>query len=87
MDELRVPADRDDLGAFFDELIVPLCQSGKFGSSDEGEIRRIEEQHCPCSGLSAVGKAHGAEISLCGIKGLECEVRHLFAYLNTATRI
>jgi hypothetical protein len=85
MDELRVPADRDDLGAFLDELVVPLCQSGELGRSDEGEIRRIEEQHRPCPGLPAVRQAHRAEISPGSIKRFEFEIRDFFAYLNAAT--
>jgi hypothetical protein len=43
MDELGVSADRDDLGAFLLELVVPLCQSGELRRSDEGKIGRIEE--------------------------------------------
>jgi hypothetical protein len=87
MDELRVSTDRDDLGAFLDELVVPLCQSGELRCSDEGEIRRIEEKHRPCSGPLAVGKAQRAEISLRSIESFEREIRHLSAHLNTTTWI
>jgi hypothetical protein len=82
VDELGVAADRYDLSAFLDELAVPLCQSGELRCSDEGEIRRIEEQHRPCAGLPAVGKAHRAKITLRGIKGFEFEVRYFLTYLQ-----
>jgi hypothetical protein len=76
MRELGVPADRDQLGAFFLELLVPLCQSGKLGRSDEGEIGRVEEQDRPFSRLSDGREVDLAEVAFDRIERLDLEVGH-----------
>ena len=47
--ELRVTANGDDLRTHFLETIVLLCQSSKFGRSDECEVGGVEEQESICS--------------------------------------
>jgi len=47
MDELCVRAHRDDLCPYRLEILMLLCQSGKFGCSDKGKVSRIEEKHGP----------------------------------------
>ena len=47
MNELCVRAYRDDLCARLLELIILLCQSSEFSSSDKSKISRIEKKYGP----------------------------------------
>jgi hypothetical protein len=85
MDELGIGADGIDLRAKLFELIIPLCQSGEFGSSDECEVGGIKEENGPFLLLFLVGKAHLAEIALRGLECFHLEVGYFLPYLNAET--
>jgi hypothetical protein len=79
MHELGVPADRDQLGALLLELLVPLCQSGELGRSDEGEVSGIKEQDRPFPGLSYGREVNLAEVCLDRIESLDLKIGHALA--------
>jgi hypothetical protein len=81
VDILGISAYGYDLGACFFEGFILLCQSSKFGGSNEGEIGGIEEEDGPflCGFLPCQGDL--AEIALTGSKvsslksGTFCPIR------------
>jgi hypothetical protein len=87
MDELRIGAYGDDLGACFFEGFVLLCQSSEFSGSNEGEVSGIEEEHRPffCGFLACEGNF--AEIALYGVEGFQFEVRDVLSDAKGATLI
>jgi hypothetical protein len=85
VNELGVGADGKDLSAELLELIVPLCQSGELGGSDEGKVGGVKEEDGPLFLLFLVGQAHLAEVALGGLVRVQLEVRHFLSNLNPKT--
>jgi hypothetical protein len=82
MHELCIPAHRDHFGTRFSEFLVPLCQSGEFGGSHEGEIRRIKEQNGPFFRRFQLLQADAPEITFHRIEYVELEIRHSLSHLQ-----
>jgi hypothetical protein len=82
VDELGIGTDRNDLGADLLEPIILLCQSSKFGRSDEGEIRRVEEENRPFARAFELIELDRAEFPLDRIVGLDREGRHFLPDLE-----
>jgi hypothetical protein len=76
MNELRVAADRDDLGPEFPEVFIPLCQSGKLRGSDKGEISGVEEEDCPLPVVLQCGEAYLSKVSFRRFIRFQFKIRH-----------
>jgi hypothetical protein len=86
VDELRVPAHGDHFGPQGAELVIPLCQSGKFGGSDESEVGGIEEQHGPFFRGFQLLQADLAEVFFYWIVHIELEIGDLVPYMQVAAQ-
>ena len=62
-----------------------LCQSSEFRRSDEGEIRRVEEQDRPALVGDLVLQAELPEVALARFVGDELEVGHALPELQPPT--
>jgi len=83
--EFGVSADGIDLSAEFLEFIVPLCQSGKLGRSNKGEVSGIKEEDGPLLLLFLVGQTHLAEIAFGRFVCIQLKVRDFLSNLNSKT--
>ena len=86
MNELCVCAYRNDLCASLLELVIPLCQSGKFGGSNEGEVGGIEEQHGPFFRGFQLLQADLAEVFFYRIVHIELEIGDLVPFMQVAAQ-
>jgi len=64
MNELRVCTYRKYLCASLFELVIPLCQSSEFSSSDKRKIRRIEKKYGPFIVFLQCLKTYFTEVAL-----------------------
>src|SRR5438552_541465 len=87
MHELRVRAHRHDVAAHPREPLVLLCQSSELGRSDEGEIRRIEEQDRPPLAVELLLQVELAELLFRGLVRRELEIGYLLAELHPRRRV
>jgi hypothetical protein len=82
MDELGVCAHRDDLGIDRLEILMLLCQSGKFCRSDKREISRIEKEHRPFLVCLQGCQADLSEVPFGWFIRLDLEIRYRFPYFD-----
>jgi hypothetical protein len=83
--ELGIPAHGDHLDPEIPELIVPLCQSGKLGRSDKGEVGWIVEENRPFLCCFQLLQTDLPEIALDRIEHLKLKIRDFLADAQTAT--
>ena len=77
MGELGVRAYGEDLGPELLQLGVLVRQVGELGGTDEGEVGRVEHQHCPFAGLDRVFEMELPEFAGDRIESLQLENRDL----------
>ncbi len=85
MHEFGVGADRNYFSSCFFEGFILLCQSSKFGGSDEGKIGGIKEKDGPLLCRLLRGQRYLGEIAFGRIEGFKFEIWYGLAYSEGTT--
>lgn len=76
MNKFCVGAHRNQLGSGTLDILVLINQISKLGSSDKGEIRRIEEKDRPFPGFLQCFELYLSEVPFCRFIGIDGKIRN-----------